>query len=176
MPVMRTYQCPDCTGTFDHLHMRSTDEPPNFCPLCGSSMTDAVPSPARVNIATNAGKSGDQVYRAMEDGSAQRAQMAADHLGVDVSEMSAMKTTDMKDNMREGDTAAVSANNAVSQVMDQTKGITGMQSASAGAEYAAAAHTGSFAHAGEKARQSLTQAHQQRAHKIVQAGQMGKYG
>ena len=175
MPVMRTYQCPDCDGTFDHLHMRSTDEPPNFCPLCGSSMTDVEPQPARVNLATNTGKSGDQVYRAMEDGSAQRAEMAAQHLGVDASEMSAMKITNMQDNMREGDTAAVTQATPVSQMMQQTQGITGLQSADAASSYAASAHTGAYAHAGDAARQGITQMHQQRAHQIVKAGEMGRH-
>lgn len=176
MPVMRTYQCPDCEGTFDHLHLRSTDEPPNFCPLCGSNMSDPEPQVGRINLGTSVGKSGDQVYRAMEDGSATRAQIAADHLGIDASEMSAMKITDIKDNMREGDTAAVTSNNAVSQMMTQTQGVTGLQDASAASQFAASAHTGAYAHAGDKARQSLVTAHQKRAHEIVKAGEMGRYG
>src|SRR5450830_222819 len=96
MPVMRSYQCPDCQGIFDHLHMRSTDEPPAFCPLCGASTSDVRPEISAPRIAKSIGKTGDAVYRGMEDGSAQRAAMAAEHLGCDVSDMNAMKVTDIK--------------------------------------------------------------------------------
>jgi len=174
MPVMRTYQCPDCEGVFEHLHMRSTEEPPAFCPLCGASTAEVEPEVSSPHIAKSIGKVADQVYRDMEDGATQRANMAAEHLGVDASEMSAMKITDMKDNMREGDTANGVAANPVSTFMQQT-GVGGMQSATNAAGYAAATRVGAFAGAGEAVRQGVVQGHQQRAAQVARAGHLGSF-
>ena len=32
MPVFRTYECPDCRGTFEHFHMRRDEPAPDECP------------------------------------------------------------------------------------------------------------------------------------------------
>jgi len=174
MPVMRSYQCPDCQGIFDHLHMRSTDEPPAFCPLCGASTGDVQPEISAPRIAKPIGKTGDAVYRGMEDGSAQRAAMAAEHLGCDVSDMSAMKVTDIKDNTREGETSNVVAANPVSNFMAQT-GVGGLQSSTQAAAFAASTNSGPYARAGESARQGIVANHQQRAAQVARAGQQGSY-
>lgn len=97
-----------------------SDPMPEKCLVCNDTGTPMVPkiklspkikqmveegrAPAGVSIAT---KSYDQVYRDMESASANRAQEAADLLGVPVSEVPNIKMTDMKDNTREGDIAAV---------------------------------------------------------------------
>ena len=118
MPVMRTYECPGCGGRFDHLHMRSTEEPPYFCPLCGTSKRDVHPDLSAPHIRQTIGVVADNVYRQMETASQARAEMAAEMLGESVSEMSAMKMTDMKDSLREGDLSAprVAANVAGSGI------------------------------------------------------------
>lgn len=50
--------------------------------------------------------SADKLYRDMERGSEVRAEIAAQATGAPVSEMSSLKMTDMKDNLREGDISA----------------------------------------------------------------------
>lgn len=59
----------------------------------------------------------DRVYRGMESSSAARAQEAADLQGVPVSEMSNIKITNLKDNLREGDTSFIAPPSQVAAVM-----------------------------------------------------------
>lgn len=174
MPVLRNYQCPDCEGVFEHLHMRGTDAPPAFCPLCGAPTGDVEAEVSAPHIRRAIGKSGDDVYRAMENSANQRAEAAAEHLGVDVSEMGAMKITDMKDNVSVGEISAVAAPNPVSTFMGNT-GVGGLQSAEAAQGYAAAAQTGPFAGAGNAAREALVGGHAARAARMAAAGCSGKF-
>lgn len=174
MPVMRTYQCPECLGAFEHLHLRSTDEPPSFCPLCGASTADTPPEMSAPHIGKSIGFVADAVYRQMEEGSAQRAQMAAEHLGVDAAETSALKITDIRDTMREGDTAVSVAPNAVSTFMQQS-GVGGYQGSDAGVHYAAATRHGPHAGAGSRAMDSVRQQHAAASPRMVASGQQGKY-
>lgn len=89
-------QCPDCAGTF------RMDLPPgtfpDFCPLCAAYVgvdPDFVPS--QMNIGSGRTRSIDGTYREMEAASAARAEAFG---------QPAMKMTDMKDGLREGDVAA----------------------------------------------------------------------
>jgi hypothetical protein len=89
--------CPDCSGTF-----RMELEPgnfPDYCPLCSAYVgvdPDFVPS--QVNIGTSLGKAGDLTFRQMEQASIDRAESFG---------QPSMKITNMKDNLREGDVAAM---------------------------------------------------------------------
>lgn len=169
MPVMRTYQCPDCGHRFDFLHMHADEAPPNYCQNCGSFVgDDPKPEPASPHLAGVAGKSGDMVYRAMEDSSAVRADMAAEAMGVDASEMSSLKVTDMKDGMREGDTShAVSISPETAAAMSRPgMGWVGTGNNPLGP--GAAGH-------GDPVRQGLRDIHQENAWKTVKAGEMGTY-
>ena len=174
MPIVRTYQCPDCSGTFDHLHMRSDEAPPNFCALCGAPTTvdRRVTAP---HIAGLAGKSGDQVYRAMEESSAYRADVAAEQLGVSSSDVAAMKVTDMKDNMREGDTAAVSVQNEVSRHM-QTTGVGGLQQNAQAHGAIQMARQNGLTGAGNAAREGIVAHHKRIEQSVVANGRMGSFG
>jgi len=60
----------------------------------------------------------DAIYRDMENKSVARAQMAAADAGVSASEMSHMKMTDMKDGLREGDSAAANSLTQTQKVME----------------------------------------------------------
>ena len=171
MPVMRTYQCPDCDGYFDHMHMRSVDEPPAFCPLCGANTSSASPELSAPHIAKTIGKVADNVYRQMETGSAARAEMAAELLGESASDMG-MKITDMRDDNHEGEISAARAPNPVSTFMAQT-GVGGMTDAAVGAQYASSVNSGPFARAGDRARQDVAAGHQVRARQGAAAGNMG---
>jgi len=110
------YRCDSCGGTFKYLHATSDDLGPTHCGLCGAVVIDGddpfqetfVPQAPVIRKSTYA-KSVDQTYRAMEAASIQRAEEAADMLGVPKAEMSDIKITNMRDpsEMREGDTAAI---------------------------------------------------------------------
>lgn len=171
MPVMRTYQCPDCEGIFEHLHMRSTEEPPAFCPLCGANTSDVAPELPAPRIAKSIGKVADDVYRQMETSSAARAEMAAEALGESASDMGAMRVTNLSDNARAGEISAPTVNNSVSQFMNQTR-IGGMTDTNAGASYAAAAATGPFARAGDKMRDNVVSRHASMVPRVVAAGRV----
>jgi hypothetical protein len=113
------------------------------------------------------------VYRAMENGANARAEMAAEHMGVPTSEMSAMKITDMKDNAIAGEMSVKTATNEVSRIMQSNPGIGGHQAASVGAHYAAQTRNGPFAGAGEQARQGIVANHNRTAARVERAGRMG---
>jgi hypothetical protein len=96
------------------------------------------------------------VYKAMEDSSMARAEQAAEATGASVSDMDAMKITDMKDNMRAGDIAAVT----------RTPNVGGM-TFSVGNPLPAG--SGGYGIAGV---QGVTSLHQQTAAQRIRAGQM----
>ena len=173
--IFRSYRCPDCEGVFENLQHRD-EPPPSHCKLCGSDMaadTEALPS--RVNFSSVVGKSGDQVYRQMEESSAYRAELAAEHLGVAASELSGMKVTNIQDRMREGDMAVVAPPaNPVNNFMKDNR-VGGLIDQTAGAEYARAAHQGPHAGAGSRAQDNIKLAHSRVAPQVAAAGQMGSY-
>lgn len=91
-------RCPDCSGKFSH----EGEDFPNYCPLCGSfcGIPDDGFVPTKVNIGTEFGKSGDVAYRMLEQSSADNAERMGDPT---------LKVTNLKDNLREGDVAAMPA-------------------------------------------------------------------
>ena len=66
-------------------------------------------------------KATDSCYRELETSSAARAEAAAHFAGVPVSEMSHLKVTNLKDNTREGEVAAMPVVNDVTRQMDFIK-------------------------------------------------------
>lgn len=114
MPKLVTYRCPDCKGNFDFLHHPTDEPPPERCELCGSYMGDE-PQKApvlRLNFGKEKNKVPDQVYRRMESASVARAEEAAELTGATAAEMSGMKMTNMRDNLREGDVTNISTADA----------------------------------------------------------------
>ena len=110
--VVRTYAC-DSGGTAEeHVFdvMLRSDEHPKFCPQCGFSVDQrSKPRPSKVSIGGSAiARSVDMTYRALEDGSAARAEAVGNPN---------LKITNMKDRLREGDSAAMLPNNSVTQFM-----------------------------------------------------------
>lgn len=100
MPVTRTLRCPDCSMTFPWLFLeRDESDSPAHCPRCGNYMGDDPQQlPGGFSIGTQKGRSVDAVYRDIEASSAARAEMAGD---------ASLKVTNMRDNLREGDVAAM---------------------------------------------------------------------
>ena len=164
MPVMRTYQCPDCEGMFEHLHARWDDPPPPVCPLCGASTEDTQPELSSPHIAKSIGKVADNVYRQMEAGAAVRAELAGEP---------GLKLTDLRTNNNVGETSAVPVNNEISRFMAQT-GVGGATDPSAGASYAAAAAAGPYARSGMQTLTRLIQPnHAAVAHQVARNGNVG---
>jgi len=95
-------RCHECGNKFYH-----PDPYPEFCPHCGVEFEkdpgDVISLPALHSITS---KTPDKVFRDMEAKSIQRAEAAAAMAGVPVSEMSHLKITDLRDNVRPGETYA----------------------------------------------------------------------
>ena len=111
MAKILTLKCPECQGTWDWMRHPSDEPFPERCELCNAWMGDGpeVAPVLHLKIGSHKGKTPDQLYRRMEAASAARAEEAAEMSGASASEMGAIKITDMKDNMREGDSAVVTA-------------------------------------------------------------------
>ena len=131
MAVLLKLACPDCAHRFS-MRMEDDGKLPSFCPACGHRMESDDPDfvPNQMNIGTALGKSGDQTFRMIEESSIRRAEMAGDP---------SLKVTNIRDNLREGDVAAMPVNNIVSQVADQAHQQLGFNyfQASVGEELAA---------------------------------------
>lgn len=102
-------RCPKCRQAFKWDNPKAGF--PDHCLLCKEFIGVEQPDDGVVVIpmpfirSAKTGKT-DKLYRDMEKGSEVRAQLAAEAAGCSVSDMSALKMTDMKDNQREGDIAA----------------------------------------------------------------------
>jgi hypothetical protein len=93
---------------------------PKYCALCGAYVghdrdDDDIVVPFIRHASTTAN---DKVYRDMESGSERRAAMAAELAGVPVSDMSALKITDLAPTRHAGDVAAIPVNNEVSRMVE----------------------------------------------------------
>ena len=168
-------RCPDCRRVFP---WQDTSSLPDYCPLCGSYVGIETPADGTfVPKAPAIGRSHDSpnaVYRQMETASIARAEQAADMLGVSKSETAHMKITNMKDNAREGESAAISRPNPVSQLMQQYPQQVAVAQAQ-GAAYAAATRSGPYPGAGDAVRQMVNSVHDQTRRAVEQQVEMGRY-
>lgn len=178
--MLRThyFQCPDCNGVFGFTQHLTSEPLPNFCPLCGSNMTEPPQSvfvPAAPHIGKTIGKTGDQVYRQMEAASVENAQLAHSIGGGDIADYAHTKITNMADSLRMGDIAAKTVNNPVSRMM-QSMGQGGFRpmGGMSGADYAATTSTGAFPRQGETARRDLVATHGDRARAIEAMGRISR--
>lgn len=99
-------RCPKCRKAFP---WKPTDAMPTDCPLCWESISEERADDDIVMPFIRSAKTDrtDKLYRDMEAGSEQRAVLGAQAAGCSVQDMAGLKMTDMKDNQREGDIAAV---------------------------------------------------------------------
>jgi hypothetical protein len=181
MSKMKRYRCPECSGTFEFFHHPNVEEDPapRYCPLCGfDSHADeekpyggVIEAPHVRNVPVV--KGGDNTYEAMVQASETNAVAAAEMAGVDASEMSNMKITDMKDNLREGDDAVAVDSTPVAQVMQQAPGVFGFQGYDSAAGYASAVRTGPEAFAGMKAASVVRAGHTDRVLATMASGKTG---
>lgn len=188
MAKIVTYQCPGANGHdahhFDYLHHPSVEEDPvpRFCGTCGyDSQTDefsqGVTAPHVLSGRAKAiTQSADQTYRGMEAAGENAAMQAAEHLGVDKSEMSDLKITNLNDNLREGDVAAKMPENDASRMIAKVPTILGHQGAEVGRFFAdSTPKTGREARAGAKAATALGAFHAERGAMSVAAAETGRF-
>lgn len=158
-----TFKCPVCEELFKTIQ-DNQDPPPRYCPHCGhdseagEAMAEGVSMP---HIGRPIKGIVDRQYRQMEQGSIDRAQMAQEEFGLDTEAANAMKITDQKDGLREGDTSFVPVNNEVSRALDQAPpGQFGFQGGAAqGLGYSASVATGPLPNAGARTAALLRQQH-----------------
>ena len=131
-------KCSECRGA-----IKFTGRFPDSCPFCGVEMHNGDDEVLAVPAFLTKAKHVDRVYRDMEKGSEIRAQVAAEMLGVPVSDMADIKITDLKDARHAGEIAAKPVVNDVTRQMDTIAaagGQVGFQGN--GAQYAGAVQTG----------------------------------
>jgi hypothetical protein len=116
MAWKRTLLCHHCGEKFSWTQPEWPDE----CPICHSYVgLDGKPEVAAPHIATTAGKSADNIYRAMERGSEHRAQVARE-VGLSAQEANDLKITNMRDDARPGETSAPKLTPQQQAIMQQT--------------------------------------------------------
>lgn len=153
-------RCSECGTKF----RSPTMEGPEFCPnsQCGVAMQDDADEDGIITIAapfirSARMKATDDVYRAHERTSEARVEHAAAMAGVSPSEMSSLKVTNMRDNVKPGETHAAPIQNAVTDQM-AVMAAKGHQVGFAQMDAAALAsgvRTGPHPNAGAKAIQSV---------------------
>lgn len=158
-----TLLCPDCGGTFRTYLDTATEPMPRYCALCGfdtqggQALAEGVASPHLQRPIKNVV---DHQYRDMEAGAEFRAEMAKEKFGLDTESANALKMTDMKDGLREGDTSNIPVNNEVSRQIDAAPQHFGFQGGAAqGMGYSASVPTGLFPNAGGRTAARLRAGH-----------------
>jgi hypothetical protein len=121
-------RCPGCRKPFP---WDPAIDLPERCPLKGCGYVAKKRDPevdengeiviAAPFLRSHVMKANDGVYRELERSSEIRAQLAAEMAGVPVSEMSHLKVTNLRDNTRSGEVAAMPVVNDVTRQMDYIK-------------------------------------------------------
>jgi hypothetical protein len=111
-------RCPACKTKFRWF--TETEGYPSNCPKCDAYVghdraDDDVVCP---NILSFSTRCQDGVYKAMEKASQERVYQAAEMAGCDASDMKDLKITNLRDNMKQGEIAAIPVVNDVTRQMD----------------------------------------------------------
>jgi len=170
------YQCPECGGKFRWL---MAEPAPLFCPLCSAYVGEDEPAefePKAPLIAKRGNQVPDAVFRQMEQGSIDRADQAHAMAGGDRADYNNLHITNLKDNLREGEIAAVTPPpNPVQRFMQQhSSAPVGIQSAASAQGYVALAHAGVYPHAGARAAGRIQEAHAGIARSVQALGEQGR--
>jgi hypothetical protein len=111
----RTYACDSGGEAEEHAFevFLKDDERPSFCPKCGCPVEDIEAVPGTHSIGgSDIAKGVDLTYSLLEESSAYRAEVTGNPN---------FKITDMKDRLREGDSAAVLPQNTVTGFMSDAE-------------------------------------------------------
>lgn len=173
--IRRRYQCPECSYEFNYDHHPSieADPCPRYCAHCGfdTAAEDYDPALVMPHIGQPIRQNVDGMHRAMEEGAEFRAEQAREQFGLDQQQANAMKLTDMKDNLREGDTGDMPVKNDVTKVMEiAPQGMFGFQQ-QAGVGYSAAVTEGQDPNAGARAAAAVRAQHAARVASTGHAAQ-----
>lgn len=158
----KRYECPSCEEQF------AFQGTPRFCPLCSydtqqETLSEVISSPGLLR--KGAAKNVDGIYRAEEEASKARAEMAM-NLGATQEDANNIKLTNQRDNLREGDTAYVPVDNPVSRAMEAQPNF-GFSQGANGLGYSQMAHSTAKPterNAGARAASSLKAFHQAQGH------------
>jgi hypothetical protein len=163
-------QCNFCTESFVHIG----DSFPDSCPLCGAYVgLNGKPEVTLPFVSSAANKSPDKLNRAMEEGSKHRAYMAAEMTGQPVSDFSGLLHTDMKDNLREGDTSYKPVQ--LKDGMTASFGNSGQQRPEVAQAIASVQSERDPRARGVGQMSSVSEFHRKHAASIVRSGQEGKH-
>lgn len=153
-----TLRCPECTNKFKS----PTIEGPEKCPFCKLVIREEAPDNEVIEIkapflGTARNKAVDDSYRQLEASSERRMEQAAQEAGCSVSDMSALKITDIKTGVKPGESYVPEVRNAVTQQMDAIRaqgGMAGFSGADA-ANLASQVRSGPHPNAGAKTLASI---------------------
>ena len=161
-------QCNFCQEVFVHVG----DSYPDSCPRCHAYVgLNGKPEVTLPFLSSKANKSPDDLNRAMEEGAKHRAQMAAEITGQPVSDFSGMLHTNMRDNLREGDTSFVPVQ--LKEGMTAQFGNNGAPGIDP--NIVNGVRSGKEPNYGAAQINPMKEIHRQNAAKIVRAGQQGKH-
>jgi hypothetical protein len=143
------------------------DDPPEDCPACGYRIAsdradDDVVMP---NILSFATRCSDGVYKMLEKSSEDRVYAAAEQAGCDPSDMAGLKITNLRDNMKQGDIAAMPVVNDVTRQMDAIAQINPNSQfgfgggAGAGLSFSSAVPSGPSPNAGARFQRAVNETH-----------------
>jgi hypothetical protein len=126
MAKSRLFKCPYCSHNF--WHDLSLGPEPEVCPICNNT-GEAEPEEIKKipegftgpRLSSERAKLVDKSYRQIEEGSNQRAEIAKS-MGLDDDSANAIKITNMRDNLREGDVAAMPVSNDITREIDSMGG------------------------------------------------------
>jgi hypothetical protein len=150
-------RCPDCREKFKW----DAEKPwPKFCPCCGEDINNDRDDIVMPFVSKAKHTYSDTVYSEIEKASEVRAEIAAEKLGVPVSEMSGLKITNLQDGRRQGDIHAPPVNNEVSRIMQQAPQMLGFQGSN-GVEYGNAVMTGAHPNVGARMRTMIQNNHRE---------------
>jgi hypothetical protein len=155
-------KCPGCKQKIKWL----VDDPPDDCPACGYRLrSDRADDDVVVpNILAFSTRCQDGVYKAMEKASEQRMYQAAEMAGCDASDMRDLKITNLRDNMKQGEIAAIPVVNDVTRQMDAIKAANpnAQMGFGGGIGYSESVPTGPYPSAGARTQQAFRRAHADR--------------
>lgn len=169
MPIVRTYECGNCGGSFDELHMRRDEPPPAFCKLCGHSTApqQAVTAP---NINSAHAKVIDGTVQAIDEGAQFRSEKVREMTG---------EVVDMRlphQDLKPGEAIKFDTSTPVHQFMEKNAQSTpiGYQQQSNVAEFVRSVKAAPDSGGALRLMKSMTSEHALRAGMVQKAGQQNK--
>lgn len=160
---MAKWVCPECRARFPFVAGKEPE-----CPECGYSIPSKSDDGIVMPFISHARhKNPDVIYKAEEQASRHRAEVAAEIAGASVSDMSAMMITNQRDNLRPGEVTApkITADNQVARAMSaapanpQTAPLVGNAGNAAGLYFSSQVGSGPLPNMGARIQQRIREHH-----------------